>query len=177
MFLVLNNKTSVQALPKFKVRVIEGEEGPVAMNELLVEDGWILRTGKADGSFSAVQALEKVYTGWNRTPAKNIGVCSQVLSVIKGAWGLDPNGVNGSIITGLGLLFIRHGNRVDVRKLVGELNKYPGGPKALVQRGRSYRDSAGGRMGDAVAHHLVNLLNKNRPRDSRFILPSWMSDE
>lgn len=176
MFLVLNNRRPVQPIDRFKVRVIQGDPDAIALNNLLVEYNWTLTNGKAKGSFSAISAYEKVYTGWGREPAKNIGVAESVLSVVSAAWDRDSFGAHQTVITGLGLLLIRHGNLVSLDKLTTELSA-SGNPRALVGRARSLHEMSGGRAGDAMAAIMVTMHNKGRRRDSIGRLPSWMGDE
>jgi hypothetical protein len=172
MFLVLNNRRTVPPLDRFKVRVIQGDEAAIAINTALQDQGWKLQAAKSRGSFSAISSLEKVYTGWGRVPAKNIGSVQSVLSVIAAAWDRDPNGAHAAIVTGLGLVLIRHGNKVDLNKLVSEM-ALAGNPSALVGRARSLRDYSGGKIGDAMATQLINMLNKNK-RGEKNRLPGWM---
>lgn len=175
MFLVLNNRRTVPPMDRFKVRVIQGDLAAVSINQALKDTEWRLQIAKSKGSFTAIAALEKVYTGYGRRPSANIGVVQAVMSVCAAAWDRDPNGARAEIITGLGLVLTRHGNRVNLDKLVTELAA-SGNPVALCGRARSLKEMTGGRVGDAMAAILITMLNKGK-RGDKYRLPSWMETE
>jgi hypothetical protein len=167
MFRLLNNSRAVGVLDKFLVRVQEGDPIAVGITTKLQHHGWTVVVSKAAGSFVAVGAIEKAYRrAGNDGPA----LADWVLEVVTEAFGHNVDGVRGEIITGLSLLWLRHGEAVDRPKLVNELKGYVGGPRALVGRARSLKEYRGGTVGDAMAEHLVMLINKNR-RVHR--LPAW----
>lgn len=172
-FLKLNKRRSVQPISRFLVRVKAGDEQAIVLTELLAKYGWRVAAAKSRGSFSAISSFEKVYTGWGKVQAKNLGACESVVSVITGAWKLDPQGVRNEIISGLGLVFIRHGNKVDISKLVAELAIMEGGPQVLVGSAKSLSRVSSGTVGDAMAAILINLHNKGR-RNEKYKLPSWL---
>lgn len=170
MFRLLNNSRAVSVLEKFLVRVQEGDPVAVGINNGLAELGWTVTASKVNGTFVAVSAIEKPYRrAGNRGPE----LLTWVISVITQAWGHDANGVRNEIVTGLAMLWLRHAEAIDTVKLVNELATYGGGALNLVGRARSLRDFRGGTIGDAMAEHLVNLINKGR-RVNR--LPSWHED-
>lgn len=174
MFLVLNDRRGVQPIDKFKVGVYQGDDDIVALNDLLVRYGWTVRNGKTAGSFAAVSALRKIYVGWGRVPVKKLGVVESTISTITTAWDRDANSAHTAIITGLGLIFAKHGNTVRIDKLVDGL-KAEGNPKALVSRARSLHVMTRGRAGDAMAEIMINLHN-DRCRGPKYKLPRWMGD-
>lgn len=173
MFLKLNKRRGVQPIARFLVRVKAGEETSVILTGLLAKYGWRVQATKSKGAFSAVSSFEHVYEGWGKVPAKNLGACESVISTITGAWGLEAHGTRNEIITGLGRLFIRHGNKVDISKLVSELASTEGGPQVLVGSAKSLSRVSSGTVGDAMAAILVNLHNKGR-RTEKHKLPSWL---
>lgn len=173
MFRVLNDRRKVNPIDLFRVRVVEGDPTATKLNLLLNEHGWTVQASKAAGAFSAVGAIEKVYLGWGPVPSANLGVCESVISVITEAWGHNAHGTRAEIVTGLGLLLVRHGRKVDLTKLVTEMASTSGGPLVLCGRAKALRDMSGGRIGDAMAANFINMLNKGR-RSNR--LPSWMED-
>lgn len=173
MFRVHNDRRKVTPIDLFRIRVIEGELVATRLQKVLERYGWTARAAKSSGSFGAVSALEKVYTGWGQVPAANLGTCDAVISCITEAWGHTAHGSRGEIITGLGLLLTRYGSAVDLAKLVTEMASTAGGPLVLCGRAKALRDMNGGRVGDAMAAVLVNMVNKSR-RVNR--LPAWMEE-
>ncbi len=171
MFRLLNNSRPVGVLDKFVVRVEEQDPIAVGITQKLNEHGWTVVTSKAVGSFVAVGAIEKAY---RRAGERGPALADWVLGVVTESFGHNVDGVRGEIITGLSLLWLRHGEQVDRVKLVNELQGYVGGPRALVGRARSLKEYRGGTVGDAMAEHLVSLINKNR-RVHR--LPAWDTED
>lgn len=174
MFRLLNDRRKVQPIDLFRVRVIEGDPVATRLKGILEQHGWTVQASKSVGSFGAVGALERIYRGWGQIEATNLGVCQSVISAITEAWGHNPHGVRAEIVTGLGMLLIRHGGRVDITKLVTEMAGTAGGPLVLCGRAKALREMSGGRIGDAMAANLVNMINKGRRKNR---LPSWMEDD
>ena len=172
MFLVLNDRRSVQPIDKFKVRVEAQDPVAVALNELLARYGWTVRNGKSKGYFGAISALEKIYTGWGKTPTQNIGICESVISIVSAAWDNNADGAQHTIITGLGMIFMKYGDRISIEKLTNELIA-SGNPRALVGQARSLQSLQKGRVADSMASILVNMANK---RCTKNRLPDWMSE-
>lgn len=172
MFRVLNNRRKVPPIDLFKVSVVEGEKCAVDLDALLTKYGWHVTAAKSKGGFGAVSSLRKVYTGYGQKPAANLGICESVISTITNAWGLNPHGARGEIITGLGLIFSRHGNKIDMPKLITEMANTQGGPLVLCGKAKILRDVSGGKIGDGMATNFINMHNKGR-RTNR--LPDWMA--
>ena len=172
MFRRLNNSRAVQALDKFRVRVIEGDPVAVRLNTMLERNGWRVLQSKDDGAFAAVHALETVYRGTRGGPTENIEVCEKLIAVVSAAWDHDADGVRSEVLMGLGAVLTRHQHEVDIPKLVAELGQFTGGPRGLIGRAKSLRDIRGGRVSDAFAEIVVNLLNRRRRSN---LLPDWRS--
>jgi hypothetical protein len=166
MFRRLNNTRQVQVLDRFRVRIVEGDRVACQLNELLEAHGWTIRKAKAQGSFFAVSALEKVY---NKPPGADIDTCDAVIRVATHAWGHESDGLRAEIVVGLGAL-LRKYPRLDTPKLVTELAKLEGGPLGLIGKAKQLRDIRGGLIPDAMAEILVNLHNKRRQTNR---LPEW----
>lgn len=171
MFIRLNESKQVQSVDRFRIRVVEGDPVAVRLNAALNEQGWWLGTANGDGNFSAVAALESVYRGARITESKaNLEACRTVLSLVTAAYGNARDGVRKEIISGLGLVVLRHGGQIDERKMVTEMALYPGGALGLIGKGKGLRELRGGNVGDAVAEVLTTAHNKGR-RTRR--LPDW----
>lgn len=176
MFRVLNETRTVNALDKFRVRVVEQDPVAVGINEILTRHGWTLQQGTNVGNFNAVASLETIYLGGPKPsgPTANIGVVESLISVLTTAWGNNPDGVRREIISGVGYLLLRHGDRVDLPKLISELGAYSGGALALLGDARGLHKLRKGRVGDSLAEVVVNLLNKGKRSTNR--LPDWRDD-
>lgn len=170
MFRLLNNSRPVSIIEKFLVRIQEGDPVAVRITDLLAEAGWTVSVQKTPQNFCAVSSIEKPY---RRAAEKGDALVKWVIDVVTKSWGFDPDGVRGDIITGLALLYLRHGEAVDTKKLIDELTVIPGGPRGLVGRARSLRDFRRGTIADAMAEQLVSMIN-NKRRVNR--LPAWRDD-
>lgn len=168
-----NKRRAVQPLDSFRIRVVEGDPAAVKIKGVLEAHGWIIRTSKSSHSFAAVSAAEEVYRGFARGRKQaNLGTLESVISIITEAWGHNADGVTRPIVLGLGKVIDRHGQRVDIVKLVQVLATYTGGPRVLYSDAKQLRDvSSGISLGDAMASKLVRLVNKGRSRNK---LPEWM---
>ncbi len=175
MFRLLNNSKPVNVIEKFLVRYIEGDPVSVEITDILADRGWTVSTSKVDSNFCAVAAIEKYY---RRANLKKEGLGAELVTwmidVITKSWGFAADGVRGEIITGLSLLWLRHADILDSKKLVDELTVFPAGARGLVGRARSLRDFRRGSIGDAMAELLVNMLNSKR-RINR--LPAWRDED
>jgi hypothetical protein len=169
MFRLLNNSRAVQAIDKFRVRVVENDPVAVKINDVLHRYGWKVQQSKENGSFAAVAAIEAVYRGNKAGKTDNIGVVETLVNVITEAWGFDADGMRREIVSGIGAVLLRH-DSIDLAKLTAELAQFPGGALRLVGSARGLRDARGGRLSDAMAEKIIILMNKNR-RTNR--LPDW----
>lgn len=172
MFRLYNNTKAVSPFDKFRVRVIEGDEVAVTLNNILVSHGWKVEQSKNSGSFAAPAALEQVYGGKLNGEGTTADICDTVIRVITESWGHDADGVRGELVKGIGLLFLRYNSRVDVPKLTAQLSNYAGGPRALSGAAKGLRNFRGGLLPEAVAEILVEMLNKGRRTN---LLPEWRS--
>lgn len=172
MFRHLNNTRQVMPVDKFRVRVIEGDPVAVTLNHILNTHGWRVEPTKAAGAWAAVVALESVYNGKLAGPGDTTAICDTLISIITEAWGHDANGARAEIVAGIGAVLLRYNTRVDRVKIVAELAQFPSGPRGLIGKAKGLRDYRGGRLSDALAEVVVEMVNKNR-RTNR--LPEWRS--
>ena len=178
LFRLLNDRKKVTPLDNFRIRVIEGEKVATELTDVLTRYGWIVQPNKSQFSLQAVTALEKVYTGWGPKKSENLATVESVISIITAAWKGNPDGVRAEILTGLGMVLMRHGSRVPIPRIVAQMKAVPGGPAALSRRARALREMSGGmKIGDAVATNFINMSNANLSKDSKNRLPSWMEEE
>lgn len=162
-FIGLNNATPIRAFDKFKVRVTGHDPVAVGIEKILVDHGWSLMMGPRDGSFGAVGAAEKVYTG-HRSQDKERGPENflHVIEVITAAWGHNAAGGNGNIVEGLGQVFAKYGSAVDRAHLIKVLAKFPGGADNFLGRARGNRETFGNSVAHSVTAVALGQYNKGR---------------
>lgn len=172
LFRLYNDTKQVQAITKFRIRVVEGDPKAVSLNRMLNDYGWRITGSAGQGRFVAVAALEWVHDGGTQFEPGNGDVCDVVINVLTTAFGHNPDGVRESLIKGLGLVVMRYGEQLDLRKLAVQLGGHDGGPIGLIGDARQLRRIRSGPTHEAMAEVLVNLVNKGR-RTKR--LPDWRS--
>lgn len=165
MFRLLNNTNKPQQLDLFRVRVIEGDTVAVAISDILKRHNWSLSTDSVDGCFAAVTAAERV---WRLDPE---AVEAAVITATR-AWGHDRAALDGRVFEGLGLVYARYGEAVDVSAMIDRLARYAGGPGALVGKARGLKDLIGSTVPRAVAEIVVGVYNARRKTRA---LPDWRS--
>lgn len=170
LFLSLNDSKLVQAIDKFRMRVLAHEPAAITINNIIERYGWRVNWSSTEGSLNAPNALEKVYDGAGvLTDGKSHPeLVEVVLATITAAWGHPSAASHSIILGGLGQLFARYGAAVDIRKLTAELSKSR--PVDLVTKAKGIKDGQGGTVPAAMAKVLVGLHNKGR-RTNR--LPDW----
>lgn len=164
VFLKRNQRITVAALDKFRVRTTAGD--PMALDITNVVQGLGLRVGGNQAkvkTVSAVVSLEKVYQGAGIAGSRQIAALRDTLSILKDAWGESTTTFEGTLIQGLGKVMIRYGTQVDKPTMIRKLATYPAGAPGLAgnARGRNI-GSASGRMADSVAEVIVDVYNKGR---------------
>lgn len=170
LFLALNDSKLVQAIDKFRVRVVAHDEIAISINETLTSHGWRAAPGSTAGNFSAVAALERVSAGAGVLDDNkhHPELVEATLFAITRAWGHEVDGAHGAIVGGLGQLFARYGARVDTKKLVHEMSKRR--PVDLVTKARTIKEAQGGNVPAAMAKVLVGIHNTQRRKN---LLPEW----
>jgi hypothetical protein len=167
MFRLRNNRSAVQRVDLFRVRVIEGDPDATAVHDLLARHGWTVEINTADGKIAAIAALEHVYS-LDKTGDPT--AAERTIVTITAAWGHASSGVEAPIIAGLGALYLRYADAVESASVIDRLGRYPGGAKALVGKAKGLRELIGGKVGSAVAEIVVEEYNRRRRTSG---LPPW----
>lgn len=162
LFLGRNNAKMPSAISKFVARVAEGETAAAAMDEIIRRHGWRVGVQNEDGYIAAVQAFELVYR-------MGAHVADQTLEIITAAWERDRKSSDSALLSGVGALVAKWGDKLDQDKLVLEMSSTR--PVILVGKAKTLRDVQGGTVGAAMAKVLVGLHN-NRKRTN--LLPEWV---
>lgn len=160
LFRLLNNTAKVGALDLFRVRVIEGEQVAVYVDEMLHRHGFKV----GPNAFMAVAAAERV---WH----KNAMALERTLGVIVRAWGRDGAATDGRVVEGIGLVFARYGDSIDADSL-GERLARNSDAASLIGRAHTYRDIIKRSVVQCIAEIVVEIYNKQR---STRALPPWRS--
>jgi hypothetical protein len=169
LFLALNNRKVVNAIDKFRVRVVRGDEAAVALNDVITGRGWTIGDG-GRARIAAVTKLEAVVDGAGIAEFSGDGIelVDNVLRTVTEAWNYAPRSAHANIVSGMGALYARYGWACRP-KLTKELTKAT--PNTVLAKANAIRDGQAGLIGHAVAKVLVGLHNHAVRQDNR--LPEW----
>lgn len=171
LFLLLNATKTPTAISKFHVRVVMGEPAAVEMDRIIRSHGWRVRPSSSDGTLTAVDAIERIYTkgGGTKATGAHGDLFDRTLEIITAAWGHDTQAANGHVLTAIAQLIGRFGASVDTKKLVSEMQDTR--PGILIGRAKTLRDAQGGSVPAALAKILAGMHNKKRRSN---LLPEWV---
>lgn len=156
----MNNTSKPNRIDHFLVRVVEGHEDAIDINKILNRFGWKPSRSKTNGSFSAISTLEALYT-------EDREAAWSAIQTITEAWGNSLSSANGQIISGLGGIYHRHGDEVDLARMVRRLSTIS--PEELLTRAQALAMARGKRVNFAVSELAIAEYNKIRgPK-----LPDW----
>ena len=171
LFLLLNDFKAPSLVSKFLVRVVQGDEVAVKINNILSRHGWRVMNGASHGYLNAIGAVEAAYI--NGAGSLNAGehpeVLERVIATITAAWGHETAGAHSTIIKGLAQLYGRFGDAVNIEKLAREMCMTT--PARLVGNANTLKDVQGGTAPSAMAKVLVGMHN-NTLRKAH--LPEWV---
>ena len=170
LFLALNDSKLVQAVDKFRMRVLARDPAALEVNDIIDRYGWKVAQSNSSACFAAVAAIEKVYNGAGvyAAGAAHPELVQAVMFTITKSWGHVALGGHSMIVGGLGQVFARYAGKVDLEKLTHEMSKTR--PVDLVSRAKGIKDGQGGTVAAAMAKVLVGLHNKGRRTNK---LPDW----
>lgn len=154
LFRLLNEASKVRPIDGFFVRLEEGEPVAVGINNIVLANGWVVANGTNHKGISAIRALEAV---WKSDPDQ-IGVLHRTLGTITQAWGYGADGVNQSMLRGLGLLVKRHYSNIDYPRLARKLSQL-GTAAQVLGKAKGQCSINGGQLG--VALYTVVRSNYN----------------
>lgn len=171
MFNLLNTFKQPSYISRTLARVVAGDAVATDVVRTIERHGWKIARGHENASFAAVSAAERVYTtGAGSLPAGNYPeVLDRTMALITGAWRHDRESAHQTIVQGVGQVFGRFGDAVDIVKLSTSLSQER--PNAIIARARAYQSAQGGTTPAALAKVLVGV--HNRGKRSR-LLPDWV---
>ena len=163
LFRLHNATTKPQAIDLFRVRVIEGDKAATEIDQIIRGAGWDIALNSGPHTFSAVAAADRLY---KLDPA---AVEKSIVTITK-AWGHDE--ADGRVFEGLGLLYRRYGDAVNLSALVDRLSAFSGGQRNLLGTARGAAVLLKVTVPRAVAGVAVQEYNARRKSRA---LPSWHS--
>ena len=165
MFRLRNNRIPVSRMGLYHARLAEKEPGALHIQMILHKYGWSVQLGKESGTLRAIETVETIYS-------KDPEALDRVMATVTKAWGNMNHGAQRGILAGLGLIYLRYGNQIDLPNFAERLAAMPGGPDTLAGRARGLRDHYRSSMPQAMAELLVGEYNKRRTTTA---LAPWRS--
>lgn len=155
LFLGRNTAKAVRAIDKFKQAVNAGNAHETEITKVLAGCGLKLDEPRLSGVVRSPGALLKVY---GRIGAVGL---RRTLTVIKAAWGTEPDAYDGVIIRAIGDVLRRFATEVEDDDFSRKLCRN-GGPSHLLGRARDFAKAAGIHVERAMVERMVNIYNKGR---------------
>lgn len=156
------NEARTKPLPVdlFKAKMEAGDPDTKAIHAMVTARGFKIQMAPGK-SIACVQSLQRVY-------AANPEALERTLDALVKAWGVDSTSVNGTLVEGLGVLLVRHGDDIaDAR-----LDRLLAGthPRQIIAKARMEKEYLGSRyLASTVASILANLYNKGTRLESKRI--------
>lgn len=171
LFIKLNHRHAVKPVVKFMRAVTAGDPHAVAIDNIVQSVDLKVHDQAIDGCVNAVASLQLVYHG-NGTRSKDVHpeALRNTLRTLVGAYGPTNAAMNGYLIQGVGLVYLRYGDSVDVARAIKKLAPLSGGAPGLLGMARSVRGWRGGSLARAVAEVVVDHYNKGSRTGG---LPLW----
>lgn len=170
LFRMYNDTRTVRPVTKFIIRVVEGDPKAVELNHILHNHGWTVNGASGHGYYLAVGALEWVHDGAVQWEPGNPEACDTTINVLTTAFGHNQDGVRAELIKGVGLVVLRYGDQLDLRKLTVELAQHDGGPVGVIGDARQLKKLRSDSVANAMAEVLVGMVNKGRRTKK---IPEW----
>lgn len=169
LFLKHNDGRQIKPIHRFLARVTMGDPDALAITRIAEEHGWKVRDGK-DKCISAVVSLENVYASDKKADGSRGHVLELTLRVVTEAWGYKSEAVSQYVLGGIGAVFNRFGDAVDLASLVKKLAQVPSGASGVLGNARGRQKFQGGTVAHCVAEVVVSTYNARRRGGG---LPDW----
>jgi len=163
LFNARNDRKAVRKFDKFRISITAGDPVATDIDKIVRAHGLVISDQLTDGHIAAVDSLEKVYHGSGIASAKEgPSALANALKVLVQAWGKQASSVNGKVVQGVGMIFLRYDGTVNVADLVKKLAPFPGGAPGLLGKARSQQEVRGRPLHHCVASIVVDIYNKGR---------------
>lgn len=150
------NVVGWKTLDKWKIRLLAREEAPLKIEATLKRNGLRVDKTRGPGVVQAVSACETVYL-----KAGNESVLDKTLTVLRAAYGDDPDAFDKALILGVGHLAHLFDGRLDLTDLSHKLSRYSG-PSRIVGQARDKSKTDGMSVHRAVAERVLSVYNSGR---------------
>lgn len=168
-------RRGIKATDRFKAELHGDPERPetkmaIDIEKIAEQRGFTVgSTSEAEGllKIASPTALEQTYRA-KKGDMTGPEALAAALTTIKGVWPTEKRNTDSDLIRGLGLLFIKHGKKLDTDRLIDKLGEVT--PTTLLARANDERTGRGG-GGAAYAMYrvLVGQYNKGGGKRLRYL--------
>lgn len=154
LFLQRDNRRAITSFDKFRIGVAAGRKTETEINTILEACGLHIARGPGQHSVMAVQALRRVYQVGGEV------VLARTLAVLRDSYG--KAGYQSSFVHGMGLVFSRYNDKVDMDQMVERLLAVRGGATHINNRARQFQIQAGYALPLCYAAAIVETYNTGK---------------
>lgn len=168
-----NDRKAVRNIDKFRIKITAGDEAACDIQKIVTAHGLLISDQVADGHIVAVAAIERVYEGAGiASPKEGPAALGKALKTLVQSFGKQQASVNGAVVQGLGMVYLRYNGKINEKELVDKLAPMPGGCPGLVGKGRSMRELRGRPLPHCIASIVVDIYNRGRRTEK---IEAWES--
>lgn len=159
LFRRLNNTSKTTAIEDLMKGIVEGDPECVAISKIAERQGLRIALQTGDGFISCAGAMRKTFRSGGEAGPAALGFA---LHVATAAWGTASDSVDGHLVTGLGMLYLRYGEELDRSALIRKLSKHKGGGPGLLGQAKALRSMRPATVGRCVATIALDVYNRGR---------------
>lgn len=154
MFLAHNDRAAVKPGDRFRLAVVAGDRTALAINAIVTRHGFEVNINAAPAHrFVAVTTAQRIFSHYGGPEALD-----RAFEVAVRAWNHQTNTASADSIGGLGLLFLRHGEAIDVVGLAARLQR-TGNAKQFIGRAAQIGPALGISRAEAAYRAALNVYN------------------
>jgi len=157
IFLTHNDRAAVRKIDLFRLALVAGQEWAVNLNDLVRRHGFEATDyAGPERRFTAISTAQRII----KLPDGMIAL-DKAFDLIARSWGHRINAASAEAVDGLGLLFHRHGEAVDVAGFARKLASTDT-PQTFKSNVLNYRATMGVSRTEAAYRYVIKVYNSGR---------------
>lgn len=174
IFRDLNTSYKPSRMDDFLAAITEGDQEAISIDNIAKSAGLAIHRQAGEGHITAIAACQAIYRG-DLKGIKRPDPTALLYAVecLRDAFGTDSSSFRGTVLQGLGFVFLRENGRTNRKRMVERLASVPGGAAGLEARARQAKDIHNRSLPMSAAGVITDLYNRGLPPEKR--LGSWWS--
>lgn len=157
IFIEHNDRAAVRKIDLFRLALVAGQDWAVDLNRLVTRHGFEPNDSTpAERRFTAISTAQRIL----RLPEGDVAL-DKAFEFIARSWGHRTNAASAEAVDGLGLLFHRHGEAVDVVGFARKLATTDT-PQTFKANVMNYRATMGVSRTEAAYRYVLRVYNSGR---------------